>query len=426
MIQARIRIPGSAALACTLVLAAPAAAATTGAGGASAESPSPVPAPAPVATSGAPAPAGPAGPLPEAMVPGAVTCRTACLALDDARPGSVVRVTGDGLQGATAVRFLGGAGPGDDVDVPALAVTPGTVDTMLPPTAKTGLVALVGAGGVATKPTAKPLRVGLPGAADVEAAVSSRKVFFGGRRTATYDVFVPAGAPREVSVDVVRLSDGVPLARLTAAAAPEAVTSLEWRGVAGGRVQKDGRYAFRLNTPVGPAAPSPFTFLRHQFPIRGKHTYGEGAAHFGAGRGGSSHQGEDVFAACGTPLVAARGGTVKYAGFQARAGNYLVIDGGGEGSDYAYMHMKQPAAFEKGDAVATGQPIGQVGDTGDANGCHLHLEVWSAPGWQTGGTPQDPLPLLQEWDTQSGVATPVAAKKAVAARARAARAVPPG
>ncbi len=419
------RIPGLAALVCTCTLAAPLPAlAAQGAGGAQAgEAPPPKGAAPAQGAPGTSGPAGPAGPLPEPVVPGAATCRTQCLALDAARPGSTVRVTGDGVARVVGVLLLGGAGKGDDVGAQTTPAGPGAVEAVVPAAAVTGAVVLVSSDGSRSKATAKPLRIGEAGSSDLQAAVASRKVFFGGRRTATLDVFVPAGAPRDLGVDVVRLADGVPVAHLdTGAIAPESVGSLEWRGVAGGRVQRDGRYAFRV-PEAGPASDAPFTFLRQQFPIRGKHSYAASAAgHFGAGRGGGSHQGEDVFAACGTPLVAARGGTVKYAGFQGRAGNYLVIDGAGTGTDHTYMHLQSPAPFEKGDAVATGQPIGAVGDTGAAKGCHLHFEAWTAPGWYTGGRPVDPLPLLQEWDTQSGVHTPAAAKRAVAARARAARA----
>ncbi len=47
------------------------------------------------------------------------------------------------------------------------------------------------------------------------------------------------------------------------------------------------------------------------------------------------------------------------------------------------------------------QPIGFVGDTGDAVGCHPHFELWPAPGWQSGGAPIDPLPSLTAWDAAS-------------------------
>jgi len=45
--------------------------------------------------------------------------------------------------------------------------------------------------------------------------------------------------------------------------------------------------------------------------------------------------------------------------------------------------------------------IGSGGDTGDANGCHLHFELWSGPGWYTGGAPLDPQLFLRAWDAYS-------------------------
>ena len=44
------------------------------------------------------------------------------------------------------------------------------------------------------------------------------------------------------------------------------------------------------------------------------------------------------------------------------------------------MHLRDAALVTEDDAVATGQPIGFVGDTGDAIGCHLHFEMWP-DGW---------------------------------------------
>ena len=63
------------------------------------------------------------------------------------------------------------------------------------------------------------------------------------------------------------------------------------------------------------------------------------------------------------------------------------------------MHLQAAALVNKGAVVATGQPIGAVGQTGNASGCHLHFEMWSAPGWYTGGSAFDPLPYLRAWDT---------------------------
>jgi murein DD-endopeptidase MepM/ murein hydrolase activator NlpD len=150
-----------------------------------------------------------------------------------------------------------------------------------------------------------------------------------------------------------------------------------------------------------PLPPEILTSQSHVFPVRGAHDYGGAGALFGTGRAGHSHQGHDVFAACGVPLVAARGGTVQVRGYHAAAGNYLVIDGEGTETDYAYMHLEQRSPFRKGDAVATGQRIGSVGDSGNARGCHLHLELWSGPGWYEGGRPIDPLRALKAWDSWS-------------------------
>ncbi len=137
------------------------------------------------------------------------------------------------------------------------------------------------------------------------------------------------------------------------------------------------------------------------FPVRGRHSYGERAAAFGAGRSGHRHQGQDVFARCGTWLRAARGGRVRYAGYQAAAGNYIVIDGRDPDVDYVYMHLRRRARYRTGRRVRTGALIGEVGTTGNAHGCHLHFELWSSPGWYEGGRPFDPLPYLKSWDRWS-------------------------
>ncbi|MCW3040789.1 MAG: Peptidase [Solirubrobacterales bacterium] len=344
-----------------------------------------------------------------------ITCRSSCAGLDVVRPGGVVRVTGDAMAGAKTVVFRGAEAQGDEASGAAVAVAPDAVDVVVPGNAVSGPVQVLDGAGHASRVTGRtigvagPNRVALAGTGP-DARVDVKQVFFRGPHQATLSVYVPEGGARHVSVDLLRESDGAVVGHWERDGAGGTVQSVSWSGIVDGSVQADGRYRFRVReTAPGTATaaqdetpPAPvFTFLGHIFPIRGRHDFGGDVARFGTGRAGHVHQGQDAFAACGTLLVAARGGTVKFQGFQGAAGNYVVIDGAGTGTDYVYMHLKAPATVVKGATVYTGQPIGEVGDTGDADGCHLHMELWSAPGWYTGGAPFDPLPSLKRWDKQS-------------------------
>jgi murein DD-endopeptidase MepM/ murein hydrolase activator NlpD len=142
-------------------------------------------------------------------------------------------------------------------------------------------------------------------------------------------------------------------------------------------------------TPAAPAATG------YTFPIQGAWHWGEAGTFFGD-RGGK-HQGIDLLSACGTPLVTASAGTVKANQFQAAAGNYLVMTGTPTGEDQTYMHLQSPSPLAVGTVVAAGTPLGFVGDTGNADACHLHVELWTAPGWYTGGHPRDPKSDLVSW-----------------------------
>lgn len=142
----------------------------------------------------------------------------------------------------------------------------------------------------------------------------------------------------------------------------------------------------------------------HVFPLRGVFSYGNDDAKFGAQRNGHTHQGQDMFADEGTPVVAPRSGTIEYVEFQAGgAGWYVVLDGDGEDFDYAFMHLQEGSIpVVKGEHVDQGQRLGSVGHTGDAQGNHLHFEIWQGP-WYNGGQPIDPLPYLQQWQQWSPV-----------------------
>ncbi len=149
---------------------------------------------------------------------------------------------------------------------------------------------------------------------------------------------------------------------------------------------------------VAPPAADPAITGPSTFPINGKwqilDTY---ETKFGGGRG---HQGQDVFAKCGTPLVAPTAAKVTQVKYQSAAGNYIVLQSA-EGYSYVMMHMLQPSTLSVGDQLQPGTPVGKVGETGRASGCHLHFELWTAPGWYEGGKPVDPLPQLRAWERAS-------------------------
>ena len=132
------------------------------------------------------------------------------------------------------------------------------------------------------------------------------------------------------------------------------------------------------------------------FPITGPHDLERTSTNgFGGGRG---HDGQDMFAKCGTPVVASQGGKVREAGFHPAGGNYIVLTEEHTGLDAVYMHLANRPRLRTNEKVETDDRIGSVGDTGNAWGCHLHFELWTAPGWWAGGRPFDPLPRLKRWD----------------------------
>ena len=165
---------------------------------------------------------------------------------------------------------------------------------------------------------------------------------------------------------------------------------------------KDAR-GRRLRRGAGVSSVGDLAFFHHRVPLAGPFSYGGADARFGAGRQGHVHRGQDLGAREGTPVVAPRGGVVKAVQYQAAgAGHYVVLDGAEEERDYVFMHLRSGSIpVREGQAVRTGERIGEVGDTGRSFGAHLHFEVWTGGGWFSGGKPVDPLPLLKAWEAFS-------------------------
>jgi hypothetical protein len=114
---------------------------------------------------------------------------------------------------------------------------------------------------------------------------------------------------------------------------------------------------------------------------------------FGAPRAQGAHQGVDIMAPRHALALAAEPGRVRFHAGSSRAGCMLYLDGR-SGTTYLYIHLNNdlserndnrggcrhgvafPRGLRSGARVSAGQPIGYVGDSGDANGIqpHLHFE----------------------------------------------------
>jgi murein DD-endopeptidase MepM/ murein hydrolase activator NlpD len=85
------------------------------------------------------------------------------------------------------------------------------------------------------------------------------------------------------------------------------------------------------------------------------------------------HNGIDMAAAKGTPIVAAYTGIVGEAGYNSSMGNYIYLEHG-DGLRTIYLHASK-LYVKKDDVVIKGETIGAVGSTGRSTGPHLHFSV---------------------------------------------------
>ncbi|MGI9556505.1 MAG: peptidoglycan DD-metalloendopeptidase family protein, partial [Solirubrobacterales bacterium] len=232
-------------------------------------------------------------------------------------------------------------------------------------------------------------------------SVKRKKYFVAGPEEPAIKYLFEAEEPADLRIDLISKETGETVRSIAVQdAQPFAAGEVIWDGRKdeGGKAPSD-EYKVRVGLLSGGGgsngARPEFGYYAHKFPVRGKHSYGDG---LGAGR---NHQGQDVFAKCGNRIVAARGGKVIEKAFNGRAGYIIVIDGAKTGRDYVYYHLRKKGRPKKGERVDTGEQIGLNSNTGNASGCHLHFEMWSKPGWFTGGKVLNPTPKLRAWDKYS-------------------------
>ena len=102
------------------------------------------------------------------------------------------------------------------------------------------------------------------------------------------------------------------------------------------------------------------------------------------------HQGTDLAAPEGTPVVAAFSGRVEIAGWLGGYGLIVVISHG-DTHETRYAHLSE-VFVKSGQEIRQGSVIGLVGSTGMATGPHLHFEIWQK--MQEGLVAIDPTPQL--------------------------------
>ncbi len=131
--------------------------------------------------------------------------------------------------------------------------------------------------------------------------------------------------------------------------------------------------------PALPAAAPGEATNGYVFPIVGY--TGAIELHWGSYPGAS-----DLFAPIGTPLLVMRGGRVEYAGYDT-LGGWAVLIAGDDGLRYWYAHLRDRPLVRAGARVTTGQPLGFLGRSGNADGGEAHLHLGIGPEILTGSGP---------------------------------------
>jgi peptidoglycan LD-endopeptidase LytH len=114
------------------------------------------------------------------------------------------------------------------------------------------------------------------------------------------------------------------------------------------------------------------------------------------------HQGIDIFARRGTPVLSTTEGIVLRVGINDLGGKVVLVLGPG-GHRHYYAHLDRYAEIESGDRVVPGAVLGYLGNTGNARNTppHLHYGIYTAKG------AVNPYPLLKtDWPNLPSGALP--------------------
>ena len=134
---------------------------------------------------------------------------------------------------------------------------------------------------------------------------------------------------------------------------------------------------------------------RLTMPVQGLRPRDVASTWHAARSGGRRHEGVDLFAKRGTPVLSATRGTVWRVGNDSLGGRVVTVLGDGPAL-YYYAHLDDWAdGLHTGQEVTRGTPLGVVGNTGNARTTppHLHFGVYRVGLWRSRAV--DPAPLLR-------------------------------
>jgi murein DD-endopeptidase MepM/ murein hydrolase activator NlpD len=170
--------------------------------------------------------------------------------------------------------------------------------------------------------------------------------------------------------------------------------------------KQTGTYKLVLQPEI--AASTPFFLAINKKPLYGFPVAGKGNAAIGSfwadvrDGGARSHEGIDIFAKRGTPVVAATNGTIGFTGERGIGGKQVWLRTGLFGNSLYYAHLDR-IAIASGAKVNAGDTLGFVGNTGNAKGTvpHLHFGIYGFSGavnplpyvYKTGSIKRKSFPL---------------------------------
>lgn len=169
--------------------------------------------------------------------------------------------------------------------------------------------------------------------------------------------------------------------------------------------RRDAEYILRLQPEL--LRGGRYTVTIQSLPVMSFPVQDHGMNHiwsfFGDGRDGGRrvHEGVDVFAPRGTPVLSSVHGTVRNVGTRDRGGLVVSITDEARGLVLYYAHLQEQLT-QRGARVGPGDVIGTVGNTGNAvtTPPHLHFGIYE-PGWRA----VDPWNFLYEFETEPPAVT---------------------